>query len=386
MRIGILTFHDEVNYGSLLQAYAMQSALIRLGHEAVILDRWFQPGQDRLYGILHQRSFLEGIKFLLGIISFNGMISKYLRMWRSRRFIRKHLHLTAYHFCECEDAPKDLGLDLIIVGSDQVWHPNARPDIYLLNWVRGVPGIAYAASFGVNDIPDEMRELYRNGFKNFKAIGARELEGVRIVESLGGNAMHVVDPTLLAPREVYDRFLGPNKSPHITCYFLSENYADYAVKLGRFARQNHLTVEFYVQDFEIWSISNLLKCKFAQLVYPIKIRYSAGPEGFVSSVATAMCVFTNSFHALMFSMIYRRNVRVVKPTAPWRKGMSARMQEMSDKLIRGPLIAETIDDAMSSYCNGEFVSYNEEELSRRIEASERWLQNAVRDEIAGGDR
>lgn len=386
MRIGILTFHDEVNYGSLLQAYAMQSALIQLGYEAVIIDRWFQPCQDRLYGVFRKRSLLECIKFLIGIISFNGMVSKYLRMWRSRRFIRTRLHLTAYHFCEHEDAPKDLGVDLIIVGSDQVWHPDARPDIYLLNWVRGVPGIAYAASFGVKDIPDEMREFYRNGFKNFfRAIGVRELEGVRIVESLGGKAMHVVDPTLLAPREVYECLLCPNTSPHITCYFLSENYAEYAMKLGRFAQQNHLTVELFVQDFEIWSIPDLLKCKFAQFVYPIKIRYSAGPEEFVSSVATAKCVFTNSFHALMFSVIYRRNVRVVKPTAPWRKRMSARMQEMSDRIIRGPLIAETLDDSISSYCSGEFVSYNEEELSRRIGESKRWLQDAIR-EAAGDDR
>ena len=56
MRIGILTFHDEVNYGSLLQAYAMQTALQDMGHEAFIVDRWHEPRQYRIYGILRAQS------------------------------------------------------------------------------------------------------------------------------------------------------------------------------------------------------------------------------------------------------------------------------------------------------------------------------------------
>ena len=48
MRIGILTYHDEVNYGSLLQAYAMQTVLTDMGHDAVVVDRWFEPKQDRI--------------------------------------------------------------------------------------------------------------------------------------------------------------------------------------------------------------------------------------------------------------------------------------------------------------------------------------------------
>jgi len=154
MRIGILTYHDEVNYGSLLQAYAMQTALTQLGHDAVIIDRWFQPNQARIYGVWHQRSFREIAKFILGIVSFNGTFAKYLRMWRSRNFIRKYLHLTKYHFCDWKDAPKDFCLDLVTVGSDQVWHPSAQPDVYLLNYLKSVPAIAYAASFGVTSIPE----------------------------------------------------------------------------------------------------------------------------------------------------------------------------------------------------------------------------------------
>ena len=115
MKIGILTFHDEVNYGSLLQAYAMQSALLSMGHDAVIVDRWFQPDQERLYGILRRRTFRDVFSFLVGIFAFNGMLSKYVRMWRSRRFIRKNLRLTPYHFHEWKDAPGDLGVDLLIV-------------------------------------------------------------------------------------------------------------------------------------------------------------------------------------------------------------------------------------------------------------------------------
>lgn len=377
MKIGILTFHDEVNYGSLLQAYAMQAALLTMGHDAVVVDRWFQPDQERLYGILRRRTFRDVFSFLIGIFAFNGMLSKYVRMWRSRKFIRENLRLTPYHFHEWKDAPGDLGVDLLIVGSDQVWCPRACPTVYLLEHLKSMPAIAYAASFGVREIPAEMRLFYSSAFCRFRAIGVRELEGVRIVQDLSGKATHVVDPTLLVDSMAFAPFLKGRHKKHVSCYFLLEDFADYALRIGRFAREHRIMVEFFAQDFLMWSFRDLIKCKIAQALYPIRIRNAAGPEDFVSSISSADCVFTNSFHALMFSLIYRRNVRVVEPTAPVRKGMSARMQEFAGRLLGGPLIAETLEDALGSYVRGERISYNDTEIDNWRARSRAWLEKAI---------
>ena len=120
MRIGILTYHDEVNYGSLLQTYAMQMALMDLGHEAVVVDRWFQPDQERIYGILNARSVKAWLRWLRCAMLGTGRWSLFVRQWRSRSFIKRYLRLTPYSFNKCEDAPSNLSIDVIIVGSDQV--------------------------------------------------------------------------------------------------------------------------------------------------------------------------------------------------------------------------------------------------------------------------
>ncbi len=83
----------------------------------------------------------------------------------------------------------------------------------------------------------------------------------------------------------------------------------------------------------------------------------------------------------MFSIIFNRNVRIVKPTAPIRKKMAARMQEFSGTVINGPLIVETLEDAFTSYEQGERVTYDEAALNRRRAESVAWLRNAI--DLAG---
>ena len=82
-------------------------------------------------------------------------------------------------------------------------------------------------------------------------------------------------------------------------------------------------------------------------------------------------------YALMFSTIFRKNVRIVKPTHPGRKKMAARMQEFSGTIIHGPLIMEKIDEAVASYERGETVSYDEALLKQRRSESMEWLAEAI---------
>ena len=379
MRIGILTYHDEVNYGSLLQAYAMQTALTDMGHDVLVIDRWFEPRQNRIYGILHTTSAQAWIKWLLKGVWGTGSWALFLRQWRSRKFIRRYLKLTPYHFHGCKDAPKDLGLDLIVVGSDQVWHPNAQPHVYLLNELKQVPGIAYAASFGANEIPEAKRALYRAGFKNFKAIGIREKEGVEMARHLGvANPVHVVDPTLLVNPRCWRKFVGKSPTQHqkrITCYFLSEDIFALSVKLGRWARSHNIEIDFFTQNFSVPfhrirpCLKKWLMYWTCRVLYPVHFRSAAGPREFLRSIASADCVFTNSFHALMFSIIFEKNIRIVKPTA--------RMQEFSGTVVKGPLIMDTIEDAFASFERGESIEFDQNELNRRRMFSKAWLSQAI---------
>ena len=109
MRIGILTLHDSVNYGAVLQAYALRSYLTALGHEAVVIDRRrnpdltlrtppFQPRTFRLFGIFPCEAR-------------DGLREACVRIARTEEFLLQNVGLTPCRFCDWRDAPADLGLD-----------------------------------------------------------------------------------------------------------------------------------------------------------------------------------------------------------------------------------------------------------------------------------
>ena len=79
----------------------------------------------------------------------------------------------------------------------------------------------------------------------------------------------------------------------------------------------------------------------------------------------------------MFSIIFEKNIRIVKPTATMRKGMSARMQEFSGTVVKGPLIMDTIEDAFASFERGESIEFDQNELNRRRMFSKAWLSQAI---------
>ena len=108
MKIGILTFHSQLNYGGVLQCWALQTALEKMGHEVVVIDRWLTPDNRHLehgYNRKRKKWWLRfWIRSLLGL----GDMRFWLRVRRTKRFLREKLHLTPYHFVDWKDAPRDL--------------------------------------------------------------------------------------------------------------------------------------------------------------------------------------------------------------------------------------------------------------------------------------
>lgn len=390
MNVGILTFHDEVNYGSLLQALAMQTVLQGLGHKPVIIDRRNSAEQRRIYGILHCHSLKVWLGWFASCVFGCGAFSQFVREWRSRRFIAKYLRLTDYHFVTIEEAPQKLGVSVVTVGSDQVWHPTDKQlPIYLMGWVNDVKKIAYSASFGVNELPFNEKPMYKAALASYKAIGLRELQGVDIVSELGIKATHVVDPTLLLNRTSWLEILGltlcKSATRHVFAYFLAENYGEYVDVIDRLVASSDVMVHLYVQDY-VTSIPSSNECIMRYLRYKrsmrkknIKVCGAAGPLQFVRDIATADCVITNSFHALMFAIIFRKNVRVVESSHPRRKKMAARMSEFANAIVEGPLLFNTLSAAVASYMRGERTLINENALQERIDNSIKWLKESLKE-------
>lgn len=391
MKIGILTYHSEINYGSTLQAFAMQEIYRELGHDPIIIDRYITPDNSLLLGPLARTGLRNRIRnFILGIFGV-GTRSMIKRVKKTLAFHKKYLNKTPYSFYNCEDAPSDLGVDMISVGSDQIWNANLySPLPYLLKWVdKKIPAISYAASIGMPQLSPRYLNDYKEGFARFKAISVREKQGVQLVKEMGFEATQVVDPTLLINPEIWEKFKGTKKTKRrkLICYTLSEDLLTLLPILEKFSKENNCDVVLFPDRYEKWDglnakgIANTLRLQKRLQKSPVKIYISAAIKEFLNEISTATWIVTNSYHALMFSVIYRKNVRIIVPSNTIRKGMHARMEEFSDSIITGPLMQNDIDCALLSCSRGESIHFNEEILNNRIEDSKMWLKQQL-DEIS----
>lgn len=383
MRIGILTYHSEMNYGCTLQAYAMQEAYRQLGHDPVIIDRYITSDNSLLLGPLARKGIKSRaglfLKFFLGV----GTFSMTLRVIKTLHFHKKFMNKTLYSFYDWKDAPTDLGVDMISIGSDQIWNANLySPVPYLLKYVNPkIPGISYAASIGMPVLSPKYLEEYREGFARLKAISVRENQAVNLVRNLGFEAKQVVDPTLLADLSIWAKFKvkkTPNRK-RLLCYTLAEDILTILPLLEEFSKKNKCDVILFPDRFEHFygcnptGIYQTLKLKLRLTKSPVKVYISAAIKDFMREISAAEWIITNSYHALMFSVIYKRNVRIIVPTDSVRKGMHVRMEEFANTIIEGPLMQSNIKSALQSLERGEVVRYNEEVLHGRIKESRNWL-------------
>ncbi len=390
MKVGILTLHSQLNYGGVLQAFALQTALEQMGHKVVVIDRWWTPRNESLRGPFAGMPLRAWVRWGLRGLAGCGQFGSAVRHLRTMRFVRKRLHLTPYHFRTWQEmAGRELGVDCIVVGSDQVWHCGdwGDPEAYLLEGApEYIPAIAYAASFGLREIPESFRELYRRGFQRFSAIGVREAEGVTLVESLGAKATHVVDPTQLLDAATWKQCLAlkpTGKRRRLVCYFLSENVQRALPELETFARETDSTVEVYVNSFarpmpkSVSAVLARLKLLITSPFSRVHVRLAAGPREFVQSFASTTWICSDSFHALMFASIFDKQVAILRPSSPFRAQMFARIEEFVASSTTGPVIEPSLSSALARFKKGNTTLFIPTELTPRHAASLHWLIDSL---------
>lgn len=385
MKVGILTFHSQLNYGGVLQCWALQTVLEQMGHEVVVIDRRLDDRRDfhRIY--LQQPLTARLAKMLLSLRGSNDF-SMRKRAIRTNRFITNALHLTPYHFIEWGDAPRDLGIDVLVVGSDQVWHcgnwGNPRP--YLLENGPDIPSIAYAASLGMEKIPAEYMECFAKNLPRFTCVSVREVSARLLLNPFRQDIAVTFDPTLLVAPKEWQRLCHRTKKTRrkLVCYFVDDGEESFFNALNQFAIIHNYDVEVFMNlqhqgPVPLRKPWRLLKVYRNRFFSPVRIRYDAGPEDCVTAFYTADAVVTDSFHALMFSAIFRKNIRILQPKEDWLAISFSRILDFADAYIDGPLIQSDILNALASLERGEEIRFDDSALSDRIKDAKRWLKNAL---------
>lgn len=303
MKIAILTLDLQTNFGGILQAYALQTVLERMGHEVVHL----QAKHSRLHNPVVMplvwckrlyRKYFQGDRQL--------PIFENPYKWAGKntdRFISSNLNC---RFLAPEEWNEGLAreYDVIVVGSDQVWRPNYTSDVtrFFTAFLghSDICRIAYAASFGVdvNEFSDEQLACGREYLKLFSAISVREESGIRLCKELFDvQACQVLDPTMLLRREDYQRFTStaPQSPGNLMVYVLDRTEEKDAFISG-FAEKRGL-VPFYANSkTEIpWDVD-----------IPIGERKQPPLETWLRGFADAEFVLTDSFHACVFSILFHK--------------------------------------------------------------------------------
>ena len=289
MKIAQLTLSGYFNYGNMLQKFALHHTLKKFTDSTEVL-------------------WLDGIKFFSesGIKRYAQCVLNparkdnrdYMDAFLRREAIRQNkfrdfenLHVNMrFDFPYLEDIAEEY--DYFVVGSDQVWNPRWYPSYIFLEFVPREKKISYAASIGAPEIPDEKKEIFRRGISDFNHLSVREDDAVKIIKELTGRSSIVLpDPVLLLNEQ---EWLAVSQRPT----WFKEKY------------RNGFVLTYYLRRLpppEVKTLATELGLPVINLLDVENYNhFTVGPAEFIWLFANASLVFTNSFHGVAFSILFKR--------------------------------------------------------------------------------
>ena len=305
-KISILTTHRANNFGAILQAYALVEACRKLGSDAELLD-WRCPHFESLYHKLWRKStsYPRAVLNCAWRIFRESLVRKKFDLFRDQ--IPKSNPLKSYD--DLCSVVKDY--DVFIVGSDQVWNPlctapRVAPEkfdhAYLLEFVEGKKKCAYAASIGSDRVsPDNVAYIFHSAWRTFDEITMREYLGASYVAGIVGHDVDVVlDPVLLHDVDFWIKEIRNIKvEKDVSFLYNLSGSRDFS----RFAEAE----------------SSAKGIKFVDVMIPalacgvLSKRRALGPKEFVANIYHARYVFTSSFHATAFSVLFGKKLYLQLP-------------------------------------------------------------------------
>lgn len=306
MNVALLNFPFDNNYGGNLQRYALMKVLEGMGHNVTHLYTcysWNLPGRNRYFTLL-KRIINRLVKRRIDSV-YPEYKTEYLNHKHSyvvRRFYDRYVNHTD-SITPYDSFKKYRNYDAYIVGSDQVWRRSMSgwfpyPTMFF-DFIRDrkdVKRISYGVSFGntIDELPNEEKPLINELYNLFSATSVREDSGLRLFEKYGWispQAVQVLDPTLLLPREHYIKLIEAGKTKksegNLFCYVLDRNSEVLGV-IDEIAKERNL------KPFEV------------SLEYDKMVTV----EQWLRSFLDADYIVTDSYHGFIFSIIFHKPVKL----------------------------------------------------------------------------
>ena len=355
MKIGVITIHFYDNYGAILQCYALQKTLEKLGADVEVFN-YECDYIKRPYTWIHKKNkgFMRYLFELIGYVC-------YLPRRRGFQKFRQNIRFSAPIYKEgLKEASKEY--DALIAGSDQIWNfrNTGFETAYFLDFVeKPVKKYSYAASFGVNELDADTMAQCKELLASFSGISVREESAVPLIEDITGRMpAKVLDPTLLLDQETWEELCKPPKAqePFILVYQLgfSKNLIAFAKKL---AKEKHMKIQYIP-----FPLGGGVKCH---------CNIAPSPEEWLGLFKQASYVVSDSFHGIVFSVAFEKEFFVEA--------------DGQHKNIRARELVELLKLDNRRIINGENASSNQkinyqkvhQILQKEKDVSLHYLQNIV---------
>lgn len=293
MKIGVLTFHFAHNYGAMLQSFALKTYLSGLDYDIEIVNYVPEYMRIKYYHVTPIQMLLTCKRSVV-----KGYFKRYKNIKQFRNFEKEFLNVnTNQMLSKAELSCIEKKYDAIIFGSDQIWNTLITHNdmTYFGDFSPSIIKISYAASVGNALQVDGYEYLVHRFIANFQAISVREKNAqFYLKDILDRDIACVLDPVFLLSREYWikmaDSVAFPS-NPQYILYYTVQNNQVLANECENYAKKTGL---------KVYSIHGEMK----KTLKESKLLNGIGPLQFLTLIKNAEVVFTNSFHAVAFSIIF----------------------------------------------------------------------------------
>lgn len=377
MKIGIITIHRLYNYGTNLQAYALQHYIEKkYGTRVEIVDYLFPNKYHK-----NKKPILKQIRIWLGMLKADIFQRKLVLKLKFKIFQKNYYHLTRKTYKSKNSlSGVNLNYDLYITGSDQVWNPTTLkndPIMFCSFAPNEKRRISFGASFSATNYPEEYKESTRQLLNKYSHIGVREKTALKVLESIGVNAsipqVCTCDPTLLLDKKEYCQLSCKSKFNITRQYIL-------VYKLG-YSYNPEPAMSFAINeakrvlDIDVLVIGHPLQFKYTG---EVKFLEAVGPCDFLWLFEHATYIITSSFHGTIFSIINRKPfVSII----PGKENDDSRIKDLLQicHLETNYISAESKDNTFN-YSSSVYTPIVESSINDYICASKNYLDKAINNE------
>lgn len=368
-KIGILTFHKSYNCGSMMQTFALQTTIKKLGGNPEIID-FSNEGQKKLYQVMFPNNSIKNV--VKNIILYPHKKRIQDNNEKYEEFIKNYFELSKGKFSSIDELSEE-NYSTIIAGSDQIWNITIddADDAYFLSWVKKAKKIAYAPSFGAKNIMEHTNNIakYKAFLNDFDFISIRENNGKKWIKDLIDKDVPVVlDPTLLLDENEYSVLIKNQLTlPEKFIFYYSPHYENEINTLVEniSKKLNMPVIGFNSKTFYV-KMMNLKGFKLPDF---------EDPSIYLELIKKSEIVITTSFHGTIFSSIFKKKFWVVKNGGMLKS--DDRVQTLATDLdLLDRVISIKYDDSFDYNKEKNYDKYNKLLSKKRIQSMD-YLEKAL---------